>query len=139
SGARAAVWMAPGLTVIVFTVTGWIGSDEPGRGVTLAVVGGAWAAVAETSGFGFASTMVVRDGATVSACAGRGLPGAAVDDMAASWASAIFGAERCADAAAMCSSSRLRMRASRSPPERPPRTTPTMWRLPRRTEVTRLK
>ena len=37
------------------------------------------------------------------------------------------------------SASRLRMMASREPPLRPPSTTPTMWRLPRRIDVTRLK
>jgi len=37
------------------------------------------------------------------------------------------------------SARRLRMMASREPPLRPPSTTPTRWRLPRRIEVTRLK
>ena len=39
----------------------------------------------------------------------------------------------------MCSSISSRMRASRLPAERPPSTTATRWRAPRRTEVTRLK
>jgi preprotein translocase subunit SecG len=66
-----------------------------------------------------------------------GATGAATADM--SVVSAILATLRLLAALAMCCSIRERMRASRAPPEAPPSTTATMWRLPRRTDDTRLK
>ena len=139
TGASAAVWDALAFTVRVFTRLGLIGSVDPGAGAGRA---GGMAAVVTVSCFGAscfcggASLAVSLAGSgAFSADATRALTGRSV----ASGASATRGAVRLIAPSPTWASINSRMRASRAPPVRPPRTTATRCRLPRLTEVTRLK
>src|SRR5690242_10306220 len=112
------------LTFTVFTPFGWIGSVEP--------CGGAGAAAGWASGVTATS---LADAVCTSAGFAAGLDGSLlICAMASS-----LGALRCSAATRMYLEIRSRMRASRQLAVRPPNTAATMWRPPRRTDVTRLK
>jgi hypothetical protein len=135
-------------TLNVFTVTGWIGSLDPGAARGAAADGdagrsrctGTLLALARSkrcaSGFSDFSGFVGVSAAAVRWTAtGSGL---AVSILGVA-ASAIVGAVRLMEAEAMCSLNSWRMRASRLDALDPPSTTATTWRFSRRIEVTRLK
>ena len=156
-----ASFTCPALTWTVFTLTGFIGSDEPG----IADIAWAWITplvIGAGSGLGTAAVAAAKIEREADARAGAAATGAADAtsmvpggcagcgrDAGSDSATSALASEplrsviavtvRAVDAFSRFSASRLRMMASREPPLRPPSTTPTRWRLPRRIEVTRLK
>src|SRR3984957_8452981 len=164
AGPAAANLVWPALIWTVFTLTGFIGSDEPG----IAAIAWAWMTpLVSGAGSGFAADLT--DDASGLACdisdtAAAGRDGAGTIETGADWTgcaasgvgatssasatstlesdglrSVIAATVRLVEAFSRFSARRLRMMASREPPLRPPMTTPTRWRLPRRIDVTRLK
>src|SRR5215472_4535851 len=126
---------------MVFTAIGLIGSEEPtgDRDFGVATCGASIGAAAIAGGGAGTGVDDVLDSAYVLAGAAAWTACAARARGVGSVASATAVTVRCVDASAMCASISSRMRASRAPAELPPRTTATMCRLLRRTEVTRLK
>src|SRR5262245_7312378 len=132
----AVFWLAvEARTASVLTRMAAMGSVEPGtgRGEVAAAVAGAVRA-ATTDPLAWASGRAGSGRTSGAATTGAGLPCAC-----AVGASTILAAVRTAAPWPIYSSIRLRMRASREPAEEPPMTTATRWRLPRRTDATRLK
>ena len=165
AGPAAASLIWPALTWTVFTLTGFIGSAEPGIAASCWVwitpeVSGAGSGLACGSGFAgaggsAAAAAAISEGLLAGRGAGNGagseaaigaLSASRASSASATWTlasaglrSVIAAAVRVVAPLPMFSASRLRMMASREPPLRPPSTTPTRKRLPRWIEVTRLK
>src|SRR5215475_291713 len=137
SASMVAFWLAvEARTASVVTRMAAMGSVEPGTGrvaVRAAAVAGAVRA----------ATTDPLAGASGRAGSGRtsGAPttGAGLACACAVGVSTIFAAVRTVAPWPTYSSIRSRMRASRDRADEPPMTTATRWRLPRRTEATRLK
>src|SRR3569833_119982 len=136
-GAAEANLVRPDLTCTVLTLTGFIGSVEPG----MMDIGWLWI-TPEVIGEG--STLVSLGGAGGSAAVASASAATSLDVRLGAGAAGVSGAADAIStdpwsATSRPSASSLRTMAAREPPLRPPSTTPTRKLLPLCIDVTRLK